>query len=679
LATVEGEGEGEGEEEEVARAERVGRERGMAVTLEELRGWFASHPRGLTPAAVCTVAFQDLTPLARFVAVGVALAEAHPRWVDRTATGLFRVRGEAARLPSQDMLADVEVEEQRFAERLARGLLTTAPGGPRGLVLQRCAADIIQYALALPNDFFEPVLARKCSFAARKGMHQEEMIAVLTKSGALPQVVFPQGGAVEVLYEGRTTASAVQDINELRVANRWKLPLFSKPRVIHADAAAPAVVDDKSGREVYRGIALAIDSPETTDVDDAVSCERLPSGSGLRVRVHVADVASRMAVRQAKRNVGIVNGPEARRGTSVYLPSRVFHMCDDAATLSLSEKWDSPAFTTSFDVSESGEISNIAFAPTLLPRVVRVTYDQVDAMLLVPPQQAHAPLHAQISLLAEASARLGRAREVAGTRGNLINLPKITVKTKRCAKTGLLLPVLAREVQTPANKLVEHLMVAANMAAGRHFVDKGLPGLFRAQLGPTADVPDLDAATPIHVRLQTIRLMSPARITSTPPLGHHSLGIPAYMQTTSPIRRLGDLVSQALLRDGLSERDTRQARDVRAALPLLVEQCNEGQIWTNTVQMRANRFWINEWVRGSTQRAPVLSTVTQILPPNPGAAGKDKRILCWVDEIAQECLVTVPLPMWTGNATPGSQVKVHLVPDKKPSDRNIKATAAEAI
>lgn len=670
----------------VAEAESVGRQRGLSVTLEELRGWLGEHPHGLTPSALCLTVFQDLEPLARFVAVCVALVEAHPRWVDRTASGKFRMRKVAARLPAQwdgsraELLA-LEREEHLFADKIGRGELPTAPG-QRGAILRGCLADITQYALALPNEFFEPVLARKCSLVTRKGMHQEEMVGVLAKCGALPRVLYPQAGAVEVLYHGKASVAAaaaasipaVQDINELRVLNRWGLPFLARPAAAAATAAARPgrpPIDDAGGREVFRGLALAIDSPETTDVDDAVSCESLPGGA-LRVHVHVADVASRVAARADLGAPGIVGGPEARRATSVYLPSRVFHMCDDAVSLSLSEGWDSPAFTTSFEVSEAGEISKVAFAPTLLPRVVRVTYDQVDAMLLGGAGASH--YEGQVALLAEASARLGRAREATGA--HPIHLPKVLVKTKRCPRTGLLLPVLAREVQTPANKLVEHLMVAANMAAGTSFLDRGLEGLFRAQVGPASPVQALDASAPIHARLNAMRLMTPAKITSTPPLGHHSLGVPAYMQTTSPIRRLGDLVSQALMRDGLSARDSRLAREARAALPHLVEQCNEGQIWANAVQLRANRFWINEWVRHNTHPGPFTATITQVFPPTSAA---DRRISCWVDEIAQECTVSVPPPMWTGNAYPGASLKVHLIPPKKPTDKAIKATPAEKI
>ena len=110
---------------------------------------------------------------------------------------------------------------------------------------------------------------------------------------------------------------------------------------------------------------------------------------------------------------------------------------------------------------------------------------------------------------------------------------------------------------SPARMLVTELMVLCNSLMADFCRREGLPAAYRYQDQPEVDelVPEAAAvdkagASPVHLYRMMQRL-PPAGL-STTPAAHRGLGVPAYIQVTSPLRRYPDLVMQRQISHYLS-------------------------------------------------------------------------------------------------------------------------------
>ena len=132
-------------------------------------------------------------------------------------------------------------------------------------------------------------------------------------------------------------------------------------------------------------------------------------------------------------------------------------------------------------------------------------------------------------------------------RAGAINVNREEMIIKVESPTDIEVRVAARS--TPARDLVSEMMVLCNSLMADYCKVHEIPASYRSQSAP--DVSDLDLFDEDGVlrrltRLQRYRLMrrfTPAAISVTP-TPHVGLGVDAYIQATSPLRRYPDLVMQ---------------------------------------------------------------------------------------------------------------------------------------
>ena len=139
--------------------------------------------------------------------------------------------------------------------------------------------------------------------------------------------------------------------------------------------AAHATAPDRP--ETDGGFTITIDDDETVEVDDALSCERLPDGS-VRARVHIALVADFVA------KDGPMDREAAQRATTVYLPEITVRMLPDtvscqAASLIAGEV--RPVLTTDVIISPTGEVVEASIYPARIKISQRLDYDRADRIL----------------------------------------------------------------------------------------------------------------------------------------------------------------------------------------------------------------------------------------------------------------------------------------------------------
>lgn len=342
----------------------------------------------------------------------------------------------------------------------------------------------------------------------------------------------------------------------------------------------------KAKRTDLRGLPLlTIDPEDARDHDDAVFAEPDPdpkNPEGWRVWVAIADVAAFVAPDSA------LDRGAQKRGNSTYFPDRVAPMLPErlsADLCSLREGEDRACFAVEMVFNREGQKLRHRFVRGVMRSAAKLSYAQAQAAFEGKPDAKTAPLLAPIlaPLWAAYQCMLqGRAaRQPLELASNEFRI--------RFGPDGRVSGVQKREM-LEANKLIEEMMIQANVCAAESLEAKAHPLIYRvhdqpskekiAQLGDFLETVQLkwakgqvvnparfnrllelsretehaDIVNEVVLRTQSQAIYSPDNI------GHFGLNLLRYAHFTSPIRRYADLVvHRALIKalnlgeDGLSE------------------------------------------------------------------------------------------------------------------------------
>jgi ribonuclease R len=321
---------------------------------------------------------------------------------------------------------------------------------------------------------------------------------------------------------------------------------------------------------------FTIDPVTARDFDDAVSAQALDSG-GTRVWVHIADVSAFVEPGS------LVDREAERRATSVYVPGRVEPMLPEPLSndaCSLVPHRDRLAVTVELELAEDGEVRRAAFFRSLIRSDERLDYDRVDRVF-AGRERALEPWAAPLA----AARDVARALAARRARGSALELDSPEPEFAFDA-AGYVTGATPRE-QTESHRLIEHLMIAANVEVAELLERRHVPTLFRVHERPAPEaarrlvdqLASLGVATPPvpevlapsqaaevvaecsrlvdqHVRrvghgrlaltFLVLRALKQAHYTPRN-LGHAGLGLTRYCHFTSPIRRYPDLVCHRAL------------------------------------------------------------------------------------------------------------------------------------
>lgn len=268
--------------------------------------------------------------------------------------------------------------------------------------------------------------------------------------------------------------------------------------------------------------ALAIDDEGNQDPDDALSWEE----ENGRLWVHIADVSALIlpdspADREAR-----------QRGATLYLPEGTIPMLPLAAMqeLGLGLVEISPALSFALRLSAAGEVALEEVTPSWV-RVTRLTYAQAETQL------TEEPLATLLRL-----ADVFQARRVAGAADCAgaveLSLPEVRVRViEGVVEIRPLPPLRSRD-------LVREAMLMTGEAVARFALAQQIPLLFTTQDPPLPAENLPDGLAGDFARRKTMQRSQPSRL----PGAHAGLGLPMYVQCTSPLRRYLDLVAHQQLR-----------------------------------------------------------------------------------------------------------------------------------
>jgi exoribonuclease-2 len=274
--------------------------------------------------------------------------------------------------------------------------------------------------------------------------------------------------------------------------------------------------------------AFAIDDQNTETPDDALSLERN------RLWVHVADAAALAAP-------GSAVDLEARaRGATLHLPERIVHMLPNRATqqLALGLGEVSPALSFGLDLDADGNAVGLELTPSWV-RVTRLTYEQVEARL------DDEPFKRLYHLAQVYQAQRQKNGAV------LIDLPEVQLRVIEGQVS------LHRVLPLKSRTLVQEAMVMAGEAAARFAIERNIPLPFATQESAQMGRQPETLSEMVALR----RTLKPRQYKSAP-APHAGLGLEAYAQATSPLRRYLDLVVHQQLRSHLRGEKLLDAQEI---------------------------------------------------------------------------------------------------------------------
>ena len=315
---------------------------------------------------------------------------------------------------------------------------------------------------------------------------------------------------------------------------------------------------DAERRDLTGLHTVTIDDDDTADIDDGLSLEWLGDGDP-RIWIHVADPGRLIAP-------GSPLDLEARRrGTSLYLAQGTWPMFPQVLAtgpFSLRAGQRCPAWSFGIRLDPEGGITDLALHRSWVRPAYRLSYADADELLeLAPPQER------DLVMLQE---WMHRRRMWRAQRGALfLDQPEARIRAAGDVASSDR-AVLDIVEPTPSRQMVAEAMILAGAAIADYGHRHQLALPYRSQ--PVAPVPtpqELEAYPAGPVRLAAIKKCLTRGVVGTRALPHFSLGLEAYVQATSPIRRYGDLLVQRqlqALQEGTTPMDSASLSDVLTAM-----------------------------------------------------------------------------------------------------------------
>lgn len=343
-------------------------------------------------------------------------------------------------------------------------------------------------------------------------------------------------------FESLVALDVMSDDEHLELERNDVATEFSERVVAEADGIQQGhLLSDPNRTDLTGLLTITIDDSETLDRDDALSVERLESDL-LRVGIHITDAGALI-------DAGSPLDVEAdSRISSLYLPDRTINMLPPsvaAGTGSLNPGELRAAVSVIVDTTVDGCVSDWKVVKSSIRSRHALSYEEADSAI----EDSSHPLHAELDSLHRLAGSLRAAREAGGALS--LDRDELSVKVDACGTVNIrVVPRLA-----PARSLIEEFMILCNSLLAKYCVLNGLPAPFRSQSLPDmSDIVSQVHEGPLRNFLMTRRLT--AATVSVRPGRHGGLGLDAYTQATSPLRRYADLLVQRQISHHLREADT---------------------------------------------------------------------------------------------------------------------------
>ncbi len=325
---------------------------------------------------------------------------------------------------------------------------------------------------------------------------------------------------------------------------------------------------------------FTIDDDSTLDIDDGLSLEELADGTA-RIWIHVADPGRLIAPDSP------LDLEARRRGTSLYLAQGtlpMFPACLAYGPFSLRSGQRCAAWSLGIQLSEDGALAALTLHRSWVRPAYRLSYADADELLELAPPQERALLTLRHWMERRRAWRAGRGAVFLDQAEGRIRAPSPD-REEEGSQLDISEPTASR-------LLVAEAMILAGSALADYGRQHQLALPYRGQ--PVAPVPtaaELEALPAGPTRLAAVKRCLTRGQVSTSPQAHFSLGLEAYVQATSPIRRYGDLLAQRQLAAHLQGHPPLEASVLGDLLTTVEAGLREG----NTISREDQRHWRQVW------------------------------------------------------------------------------------
>jgi exoribonuclease-2 len=294
------------------------------------------------------------------------------------------------------------------------------------------------------------------------------------------------------------------------------------PSLIEAAAALVPYSHFDSRLDYQAADAFTIDDEDTLEIDDALTIRR--EGNEIVVGIHIADVSTFVVKGDA------LDAEAYHRSSTIYLPSTSVRMFPERLSTdlaSLRAGVPRPAFTVEVRFDDQGNRMGYRIALSTINVRKRLSYNEADLMI---------ESDESLQTLLQIAKQLQDARS---SRGAItFRRPELKVRVH-----GDDIEVAKINPNAPSRVLVSEMMILANGLSADFASVNNIPVIYRTQEPREALAIDETPAVEALAFERLRKTFKRSRLSLTPGL-HSGLGLTAYTQASSPIRRYADLVTQ---------------------------------------------------------------------------------------------------------------------------------------
>lgn len=331
--------------------------------------------------------------------------------------------------------------------------------------------------------------------------------------------------------------------------------------------------DKMDRRDLTNEVIFTIDGDDTKDIDDAISCKKLPNGN-YELGVHIADVSH-----YVKQGSSLDKDAE-EKGTSVYLVDRVVPMLPHQLSngiCSLNPNVERLTISCVMEIDEKGQVISHEIFKSVIKSQIQMTYKKVNEILdnkSIP--EGYEKYKDTLLLMYELSCKIRENKLARGYLDFDVDEAKILVDDN-----AIPVDIKLRE-RGKGENLIEDFMIAANETVAQTIYYMNLPFIYRVHEPPKEEKiknylnflqtmgysPKGNIKGISSKQIQNLldylkdkkefKILSNALLRNMQKavylpqnLGHFGLASKCYTHFTSPIRRYPDTTVHRLLKDYL--------------------------------------------------------------------------------------------------------------------------------
>lgn len=330
---------------------------------------------------------------------------------------------------------------------------------------------------------------------------------------------------------------------------------------------------DLTGLKTY-----AIDDENTDEIDDAISLEL--TSSKITIWIHIADPC-RLVKEDSPLDIEAM-----KRATSIYFVEGVKPMFPielSHTIFSLQAQQRSAALSCGLTLGTNGEITSTKLSRSWVQPNYNLTYQEADELIdLKPPGEED---------ISELFALLKRRKEYRLNCG-AISLEQSEGKFKKNSEGEIYVKI---NDYSPSRQMVSEAMILMGSAVAIYAKNNNLAIPYRTQISSKLyNNENIDLLPKGPIQNSAIKFNLGRSSLSPEPGPHSSLGLEAYVQMTSPIRRYSDLLAHRQVIAFLLNQDQLSKEAVRTKIQTIEPLMRESAAITRENQKKYFIRWLKE-------------------------------------------------------------------------------------